>query len=194
MIQNGVQLALMNFEAIKRLPFTFSVDVWDGNVTDQVTSLRCWAFATLNNVRQHAIEKLQMKDKGFELSEDYIYFYDQLEKSNKFLNRAMKMIDEPLDSPKVIGMLRNPIMDNGQWFTCADVLDKYGIVPKAFMPDAQVSGDTRYVTRLLAAKLISARFRRLCISHTGLHCCRHSSRSRYLSFFWRPSGRSLPER
>ena len=152
-IQNGVQLALMNFEAIKRLPFTFSVDVWDGNVTDQVTSLRCWAFATLNNVRQHAIEKLQMKDRGFELSEDYIYFYDQLEKSNKFLNRAMKMIDEPLDSPKVIGMLRNPIMDNGQWFTCADVLDKYGIVPKAFMPDAQVSGDTRYVTRLLAAKL-----------------------------------------
>ncbi len=152
-IQNGVQLALMNFEAIKKLPFSFSVDVWDGNVTDQVTSLRCWAFASLNNVRQHAIEKLEMKDRSFELSEDYIYFYDQLEKSNRFLNRSLKMIDEPLDSPKVIGSLRNPIMDNGQWTTCAFILDKYGIVPKFAMPDAQVSGDTRYVTRLLAAKL-----------------------------------------
>jgi len=152
-IQNGIQLAAMNFEAVRRLPFTFSVDVWDGNVTDQVQSLRCWAFASLNNVRQHAIENLDMADKGFELSQDFIYFYDQLEKCNRWLNRAIAVIDEPLSSPKVAGMLRNPIMDNGQWYMCADILDKYGIVPKDFMPDAQISGDTRYVTRVLAAKL-----------------------------------------
>ncbi len=152
-IKNGFQLAAMNYEAIRKLPFTFSVDVWDGNVTDQVESLRCWAFASLNNVRQHAIENMDMADKGFELSQDYIYFYDQLEKCNRVLNRAISLLDEPDDSMKVAGGLRNPIMDNGQWYICADIMDKYGIVPKCVMPDAQVSGDTRYVTRVLAAKL-----------------------------------------
>lgn len=152
-IENGPMLAGMNYEAVRKLPFTFSVDAWDGNVTDQVQSLRCWAFASLNNVRQHAIENLNMKDKGFELSQDFVYFYDQMEKSNDYLNRAMELLDEPLDSPKMGRMVRNPIMDNGQWYMCADILDKYGIVPKAAMPDAQVSADTRYVTRILSAKL-----------------------------------------
>ena len=83
-IKNGFQLAAMNYEAIRKLPFTFSVDVWDGNVTDQVESLRCWAFASLNNVRQHAIENMDMADKGFELSQDYIYFYDQVNRKCEY--------------------------------------------------------------------------------------------------------------
>ncbi|MCF0150149.1 MAG: aminopeptidase [Firmicutes bacterium] len=155
-IQNGPMLAGMNYEAVRKLPFTFSVDAWNGNVTDQVTSLRCWAFASLNNLRQHAIEHLDMKDRGFELSQDFVYFYDQLEKSNRYLNKALELLDEPLDSPKMGRMLHNPIMDNGQWYMCADIVDKYGIVPKSVMPDAQVSGDTRYVTRILSAKLKTA--------------------------------------
>jgi bleomycin hydrolase len=94
-----------------------------------------------------------MKDKNFELSQNYIYFYDQLEKSNHFLNRIIELCDKPTDQMPMVGLLRNPIMDNGQWYVFANVADKYGVVPKSVMPDTQCSPDTRYVTRLLSAKL-----------------------------------------
>ena len=41
----------MDVDVPRRLPFAFSVDVWDEGVTDQGESLRCWAFASLNVVR-----------------------------------------------------------------------------------------------------------------------------------------------
>ena len=152
-IQNGPLMTAMNYEAIRKLPFDFSVDTWDGNVTDQGQSLRCWAFASLNLVRQNAINKMHMQDKSFELSQNYIYFYDQLEKCNRFLNRVIELCDKPLDQMPMLGLLRNPIMDNGQWYVFADITDKYGVVPKSVMPDTQCSPDTRYVTRILSAKL-----------------------------------------
>ena len=52
MVKNGPLLSAMDWEIPRRLPFSFSVDVWNEGVTDQGESLRCWAFASLNVVRQ----------------------------------------------------------------------------------------------------------------------------------------------
>lgn len=153
MVKNGPLLTAMNLEIPRRLPFSFSVDVWDEGVTDQGESLRCWAFASLNVIRQNVKRALNLAEQNFELSQNFTYFYDQLEKSAGFLSDMIEMADLPLNSPKVQNRLRRPIMDNGQWFVFAKLADKYGVVPKFVMPDTQCSPDTKYVTRILGDKL-----------------------------------------
>lgn len=151
--KNGPLLTAMDLSVPRKLPFVFSVDVWDEGVTDQGESLRCWAFASLNVVRQNVKQRLNLKERNFELSQNYIYFYDQLEKSSTFLNAIIALLDKPLTSPEMVQLLQRPIVDNGQWFTFAKLVDKYGVVPKYVMPDTQCSPDTKYVTRILESKL-----------------------------------------
>ncbi|MDD6316748.1 MAG: C1 family peptidase [Clostridia bacterium] len=140
-------------ELQKQLPFIFGIDVWDEGVTDQGSTGRCWAFASLNVVRQNMKRTLRIAEKNFELSQNYIYFFDQLEKSAAFLDRFLQRIDEPLASPATQNLLRRPIQDNGMWYTFMALAGKYGVVPKSAMPDTQCSRDSKYVTRLLEQKL-----------------------------------------
>ena len=97
MVKNGPLLVAMDLEIPRRLPFSFSVDVWDEGVTDQGESLRCWAFASLNIVRQNVKRALNLAEANFELSQNFIYFYDQLEKSADFLNDMMELAELPLN-------------------------------------------------------------------------------------------------
>ena len=57
-------------------------------ITDQHHSGRCWIFAFLNVIRIPMIKKYKLKD--FEFSQNYLFFYDKLEKANYFLNFMIK--------------------------------------------------------------------------------------------------------
>ena len=151
--RNGALAASINVEVQKSLPFLFEVDVWDGGTTDQCSTGRCWTFASLNVVRHNMRRRLQIAEKNFELSQNYIYFFDMLEKCSRFLNQMIELIKTPLDDPKVANALRRPIGDNGMWYIFCDLADKYGVVPKYLMPDTQCSTDSKYVTRILEQKL-----------------------------------------
>ncbi len=135
-----------------RLPFAFSLDLNPEGVTDQGISLRCWAFAFLNVARHNVVRALNLADRAFELSQCYIYFYDQLEKSNRFLNRMIRFADRPLDDRLVSSGLREPISDYG-YLSFLMLAGKYGVVPKSVMPDTFCLPDTRPVTRILSMKL-----------------------------------------
>lgn len=152
-MQVGPLQAAIDGEVARKLPFTFSIDLNEAGITDQGQSLRCWTFASLNPIRQHMAKTLDMQDQGFELSQNYTYFYDQLEKSGRCLSEAIARIEDPLDSPEMLRLLRQPVADNGQWYIFIDLASKYGVVPKSVMPDTQCSPDTRYVTRTLGDKL-----------------------------------------
>lgn len=151
--KNGSLIPSLRFDIQKSLPFVFETDVWDGGVTDQGSTGRCWAFASLNIVRHHMRDTLHIADKNFELSQNYAYFFDQLEKCSGFMDRIIASAELPLDDKKVQNMLRRPIMDNGMWNMFIKLSEKYGVVPKYMMPDTQCSSDSRYVTRLLEQKL-----------------------------------------
>ncbi len=168
--QAGPLLAGMDPQAVRALPYAFSVDLGEDGVTDQGQSLRCWAFASLNPVRQHIARTLNLQERNFELSQNYIYFYDQLEKSGRFLSKIIARIEEPLDSPDMLHLLRQPVADSGQWYIFAELAQKYGVVPKYVMPDTQCSPDTRYVTRILGDKL------RLCAKQLRDSYAAHGSR------------------
>lgn len=152
-MKNGALATSIHSEIQKSLPYIFEVDIWDGGVTDQHNTGRCWAFASLNIVRHNMRRNLQIAEKNFELSQNYIFFFDQLEKCSRFLNRMIDLIDVPLEDSKVANALRRPIRDNGMWYTFCDLADKYGVVPKYMMPDTHCSLDSKYLVRILEQKL-----------------------------------------
>ena len=61
----------------------FSNKVNSKGITNQKSSGRCWLFTGLNVIRAQVIAKYNLPE--FELSQNYNFFWDQLEKANLFL-------------------------------------------------------------------------------------------------------------
>ena len=71
--------------------FLFNHELKTLPVTNQKSSGRCWLFAALNLFREIANKKLNMEK--FELSQNYIAYWDKLEKANYFLESIMDTLD-----------------------------------------------------------------------------------------------------
>ncbi|MEG2858431.1 MAG: C1 family peptidase [Clostridia bacterium] len=132
-------------------PMIFSVELTSGEVTDQKSSGRCWLFAGLNTMRYQIMRKLNLET--FELSQNHMMFYDKLEKANYFLESVLSTMDQPLDSPLMRHLLASPVQDGGQWDMFTALVEKYGCVPRAIMPETFHSANTSKMNELLTCKL-----------------------------------------
>ncbi|GAC72542.1 bleomycin hydrolases and aminopeptidases of cysteine protease family [Moesziomyces antarcticus T-34] len=120
-------------------------------VVNQKSSGRCWLFATCNVIRHQAAKVLELDE--FELSQSYLSFWDKLEKANYFLENMIELADEPLDQ-RVVGFLKTaPTNDGGQWDMVANLLEKYGVVPKAVYPESYNSSFSSQINWLVTLKL-----------------------------------------
>ena len=88
-----------------------------------------------------------------DFSQAYLFFYDQLEKANLFLQGVVETADKPMDDTRVQFFFKNPINDGGTFCGVADLADKYGLVPKEVMPETYSSDNTSQMARLVASKL-----------------------------------------
>ena len=129
--------------------FKYKVDV--SGITDQKSSGRCWMFTSLNMLRPKVIDKYNLS--SFEFSENYLYFYDMLEKSNLFLEAVLKYADKPMEDKYNEWLFKNPIGDGGVWNSFTNLVDKYGLVPIEVMPETNSSSNTRWLNRLIKRKL-----------------------------------------
>ena len=138
-------LAFLPMNAAKLLaPFTISLKT--RGITAQEKSGRCWMFAALNLLRERVAERLNLKQ--FEFSENYLAFYDKLEKSNNFLNMVIETAHLPLES-RELGYILGGIGDGGYWCMAVDLIQKYGLVPKQVMPESYQSSHTEKGRKLL---------------------------------------------
>jgi len=129
--------------------FTYRVDV--SGITDQKKSGRCWMFSSLNLFRPMAMKRFNLSE--FEFSENYLYFWDLMEKSNLFLNNIANSANLPIDDQKVKWYLRSPIDDGGQWGNFVNLVKKYGLVPKETMEETNSSENTSWTTKMINTKL-----------------------------------------
>jgi bleomycin hydrolase len=129
----------------------FSTQIEAGKVTNQKKSGRCWMFSALNVMRIEVMKKLNIEN--FELSQSYPLFYDKLEKSNYFLENIIETLEEPLSGRTVAFLLTDPLGDGGQWDMFANLVRKYGVVPKQCMGESKSSSETRTMDGLLTTKL-----------------------------------------
>ena len=84
MVNQSPQKLAMNYENATKFDSHFSNRVVSKAVTDQKSSGRCWMFTGMNVLRNQAIRKHHLP-ADFQFSQAYLFFYDQLEKSNLFL-------------------------------------------------------------------------------------------------------------
>lgn len=149
--KNGIMEAATDLSAVSALPFTFNIDLKQGKITDQKASGRCWIFSALNTFRYEIIKKFNLDT--FELSQNYLFFYDKLEKSNYYLESVIKTADEPLNGRLFQFINADPLCDGGQWDMFSNLVEKYGVVPKYAYPDAKGAEASRWFDMYLTGKL-----------------------------------------
>ena len=142
---------VFNCENAAKGRFLFNHEVETMKVTNQKSSGRCWLFAALNLFREIAAKKMNVE--FFELSQNFIAYYDKLEKANYFLDSIMQTLDLPKDDRMVTYIVSTGIQDGGQWDMMANLVKKYGLVPKAAMPETFQSENTRSLNAAINIKL-----------------------------------------
>ena len=101
------------FESEAANPNLFSINLKTMPVTDQKRSGRCWIFSAMNVLREKIAAKYGIEK--FELSQNYIAFYDKLEKTNYFMEAILQEKDKPLDDETNRYLLATGVHDGGQW-------------------------------------------------------------------------------
>ncbi|MCL5275294.1 MAG: C1 family peptidase [Chloroflexi bacterium] len=150
-IKNPVQSVALNHDVVTATDHTFSHQLKSNEATSQASSGRCWLFAGLNLFRVEVMKNCNLEK--FELSQNYMMFWDKLEKANYFLESILKTLDETVDSRLIMFLMQNPIQDGGQWDMFVNLVKKYGVAPKTVMPETESSSNTRWMTAMITARL-----------------------------------------
>lgn len=149
---NSIDDLAKNGRALVGLDDHFSVTTPAQSIHNQKSSGRCWMFSGLNVLRSNFA--LAHKDgRKVEFSHAYLFFWDQLEKSNLMLQGVIDCADKPLDDPRVQFFFRHPVSDGGTFCGVADLADKYGLVPMSVMPESYSANNTSRMGRLISSKL-----------------------------------------
>lgn len=148
---NDIRNLALNQENRPNFDTYFSDRVLSKGISDQKSSGRCWLFTGLNVMRAKMIEKYGLG--AFQFSQVYPFFWDQLEKSNLFLQGIIDTREKPLDDKMVEWLLKNPLSDGGQFTGIADIIGKYGLVPSEIMPETSNSANTSRMADLIKQKL-----------------------------------------
>ncbi len=151
---NSIGQMAVNQENAQRTDTHFSVEVKNTGISDQQSSGRCWLFTGTNVLRNRAMRRLGIKD--FFFSQVYLFFYDQLEKSNLFLQGIIDTRKEAIDSQTVTWLFQHPLSDGGTYTGVADLVAKYGLVPQDVMPETYSSNKTSEFSGHLKRKLREA--------------------------------------
>ncbi len=129
----------------------FSDEVKTLPVANQKASGRCWIFAGLNILREIIAKACNLAN--FELSQNYVAFFDKLEKANYFMTSIIDLIDNQPDERTFMYLLDNAVGDGGQWDMFRNLVVKYGVVPKSVFDETYQSSNTRFSDQLLNAYL-----------------------------------------
>ena len=96
---NDINKLAVNNDSKNNFDTYFSHKVNSKGITNQKSSGRCWLFTGLNVIRAQVIAKYNLPE--FELSQNYNFFWDQLEKANLFLQGIIDTREKPIDDKMV---------------------------------------------------------------------------------------------
>lgn len=142
---------VLNQKVAMAVDRNFSTRLDDWGPTDQKNSGRCWLFAATNLLRVGVMVRLRLK--SFEFSQSWLMFWDKLEKANWFLEAILATADRDLDDRTVATILGTCASDGGQWNMFVNIALKYGLVPKAAMPETLSSSSTGSMNAALVGRL-----------------------------------------
>jgi len=150
-IKNDLKAIAVNSAVLKDNNPYFSHEIKTGKITDQKGSGRCWIFAGLNILRPAVIEKID--DDSFEFSQNYIFFWDKIEKSNTFLEKVIARRKLDVRDENFQRILKDPVNDGGWWEYFAYLVKKYGVAPQSAMPETKSTENSGMMDEILTEKL-----------------------------------------
>lgn len=147
---NSIDALAKNYNA-GEIDTHFTIETPKQSITDQQSSGRCWMFSGFNVLRSNFAQRTD--SLRVNLSHSYLFFWDQLEKSNLFLQGVIDHADKAIDHPRVQFFFKHPVSDGGTFCGVSDLVDKYGLVPKEVMPETYSSDNTSRMAKLISSKL-----------------------------------------
>ena len=174
--QHDVNVVALDRSIITDAQHSFSnvLDSWQP--TDQGRSGRCWLFAGLNLFRVDTMKALNVDQ--FEFSQNYMMFWDKIERANFFLESVIDTADRPTGDRLVDWLMEAPLPDAGQWDMFINLVKKHGLAPKLAMPETESSGNTSRMNSSLFYLLRQGaqRIRGLHAQEAGIEAMRESKR------------------
>ena len=150
-MKNDINQIARVFEAEADNPNLFSINIKTMPATNQMASGRCWIFSSLNVMREMIAKKYNIEK--FELSQNYVAFYDKLEKINYTLEALSAEAATDYNDPVLRWLLETAVGDGGQWDMLVSLIKKYGICPKTAMPETYQSSHTRTMNGIINQRL-----------------------------------------
>ena len=148
---NAIDNLAKNQANAKALDTYFSVETKKQSITNQKSSGRCWMFSGLNVLRANFAKRTDSLSVTF--SQDYLFFWDQLEKSNLMLQGVIETAKKPIDDQRVQFFFHHPLGDGGTFCGVADLAEKYGLVPTEVQPETYSAENTSRLSKTIQSKL-----------------------------------------
>ncbi len=151
--ENALDTVVQSHDKIEDTQFVFSIDIETLPVTNQKRSGRCWIFSASNVLREIIAKKCNIKGQ-FEISQNYIAYYDKLEKFNYFAQSLIDLCEAGAKhDDRKVAFLLDGVGDGGQWQMFVNLVKKYGIVPKSAFPETFQSSATANTNSLCNSAL-----------------------------------------
>ena len=166
--QHDVNDAALDRSIVNEAVHSFSTVLDEWGVTNQARSGRCWMFAGLNLFRSESRTVMNLKE--FEFSQNYVMFWDKMERANFLLEAIIETADRPVDDRTVAWLLQRSIEDGGQWDMFVELVKKHGVIPKAIMPETESSSNSSRMNSMLNYQMRQGamRIRKLYSAEAGL--------------------------
>ncbi|XP_048751935.2 bleomycin hydrolase-like [Ostrea edulis] len=122
-------------------------------MTNQKASGRCWIFACMNAMRCSVMQLFKCDE--LEFSQNYLYFWDKLERCNYNLDSYIDCArrGETYEGRLVSHLLVSPSEDGGQWDMLVNLIEKYGVIPKACFKDSESAQQSRSMCGIINNKM-----------------------------------------
>lgn len=151
---NGLEEACLNKDIVVENQFVFNIELPESKRQDQKNSWKCWIYAGLNMIKHNMAKNLEMDLMNFELSSNYIAFFDKLEKANSVYENIIHLPKEAdLDFIKKEKILDYAVDEGGYWEYFKNIVSKYGVVPNSYMPNPMEGERATKINRIYREKV-----------------------------------------
>ena len=151
--KNGLENACINRDIIIENQPVFNIELPDSKRYDQKDSLKCWIFAGLNVIKHNIANNLNIDVMDLELSDNYIAFYDKLEKSNNAYENIIKLENIDYKYIKEERIVEYIVTEGGYWDLFVSIVNKYGLIPYSYNPTVIEGIDSQRIERLFTEKV-----------------------------------------
>lgn len=151
--KNGLESTCINRDIIIENQPIFNIELPESKRYDQQDSSRCWIYGGLNLIKHNIAQNLNINVMDLKLSNNYIAFWDKLEKSNNTYENIINLENIDYDNIHNEGIVKYCVSEGGYWELFVAIVNKYGIVPYSYSPNAIESTNYEKIEYLYTEKV-----------------------------------------